>query len=212
MIDNIDVSPAEVTRAQYAKFYQDLARRNLDWVRQGIAHQKYKLENKIDVWHIQTLMDTYPRARAMLERLGVHSFYTGLDIGCGTVSFFDFFPVQRKAAIDLIYQYCQFIDHPAINADAETLPIQSNTMDVVICSDIFEHVLSFDRMLSEVKRVMRGLLVVAVPWQQELTGKVSDFAHLRTFSDFSRFVGLEVLDFEVIEHPHWLKQVLAVMK
>ena len=211
-MDNIDVSHAEVTRAEYAKFYDDLAKRNLGWVESGIAHQKYKLKDKIDVWHVQTLMDTYPRARAMLERLGVRSFYSGLDVGCGTVSFFDFFPVQKRAALDLVYKYCQFIKYHSINADSEMLPIQSKSMDVVICSDIFEHVLSFDRMLSEVKRVMRGLLVVAVPWKQELKGKVSDFAHLRTFSDFSRFVGLEVLDFEVIEHPHWLTQVLAVMK
>ena len=206
------MTPAEVTREQYAEFYNNLAQRNLDWVDQGVAHEKYKLSDKIDVWHIQTLMDTYPRARAMLERLGVHSFYTGLDVGCGTVSFFDFFPVQKQACLDLVYKYCQFVDYSAINADCEKLPIQSGSMDVVICSDIFEHVLAFDAMLAEVKRVMRGLLVVAVPWQQELKGSVKDFAHLRSFSDFTRFAGLEVLDYEIIEHPHWLKQVLAVMK
>ena len=217
-MDNIDVKPASVTTSQYRAWYEGLARRNLGHVKAGTVGRLHKYPKELGVWHIQTVVDTYPVAREMLAELGYTSFDTGVDIGVGTVTFFDFVPARRRVLLDIVHEYCKFMGE-AIQADAEALPLPSALADIVVCSDILEHVLSFDAALSEARRILKpgGLLLVCVPWMQELSGVLSDFAHVRTFDEDNmkaRFQKMNVLASRIIPKNKygWIGQIVAVMQ
>jgi len=80
--------------------------------------------------------------------------------------------------------------HRTVQADAEALPFQSDTFDVVICSDVLEHVLDVEAVIKQVRRVLKpdGTFFALVPWEEDL-GKYKafegtyEFTHLRSFDD-----------------------------
>jgi len=91
------------------------------------------------------------------------------DIGCGSKPYQRFFP---GAAI-----YCG-IDLPAnlsanklekradVYADLRTLPVADESFDVVLCTQVLEHIPDPARVLAEAHRILRGggLAVVTVPF------------------------------------------------
>lgn len=58
-----------------------------------------------------------------------------------------------------------------IRANAENMPIESRFFDVVICTNLFEHVLRENFLVSELSRILKpkGLLLFACPWEQDLS-------------------------------------------
>lgn len=52
-----------------------------------------------------------------------------------------------------------------LNIDDEHTPVNSNSYDVVICTDVLEHTLSPIRVLNEIERILRddGFAVISVP-------------------------------------------------
>ncbi len=48
-------------------------------------------------------------------------------------------------------------------ADAEGLPFEDNSFDVVICSHVLEHLPNFNKGLSEIKRVTKRRAIIALP-------------------------------------------------
>ena len=63
------------------------------------------------------------------------------------------------------------------SADITTLPFSNQTFDIIICSEVLEHIPDEQRALSEIRRVMKpgGTLVVSVPraWSEKLCWKLS---------------------------------------
>jgi len=217
--DTLDVKHDNFVLGDYRKFYQRLADHHMQKIQARQVGKSYGLrDNSFSVYHIPTLLYSYPLAAKMLKRLGYKNFDYGADIGVGTVSFFDFFQVKHKITVDLIMDYCKFIKYPAACADAEVLPIQSNIFDLVVYSDIFEHVLSFKKAIAEAYRILvkGGVMVVVVPWEQELTRPLSDFGHIRRFGEDNyqkRFRGFHVLAMEQTEkEAGWLDQIVLIME
>ena len=77
-------------------------------------------------------------------------------------------------------------------ADAEVLPLKDSVADVVVCTDVLEHVLDPKKMANEITRILRpkGVLLLAVPWQQDLSVYNDprykhryEFVHLRSIND-----------------------------
>ncbi len=48
-------------------------------------------------------------------------------------------------------------------ADACKLPFKENSFDLVICSEVLEHIKNPQRVISEIKRVLKGVLIATVP-------------------------------------------------
>lgn len=79
-----------------------------------------------------------------------------------------------------------------IVADAEVLPMKDSVADVVVCTDVLEHVLDPKKMANEITRILRprGTLLLAVPWQQDLSAYKDprykhryEFVHLWSIGD-----------------------------
>lgn len=213
MIDNTNFNipdiPEDQIRVQYKKWYENIANRNLNLINAGKVGDAYNLPKRFDHWHVPTKLYSYPQMRSLLETNGLSlSYKRGLDIGCGTVTFFDFVEVEVKIVSDIVFNYCIFMrnkGHVPLVSDIEHLPFNDSTFDIIVCSDILEHVLSFNTALSELLRVIEhnGILLVNVPWKQEVHGTITDFSHVRTFNDmvldnFNPFslIASKIVDYE----------------
>ncbi len=127
------------------KYYMDIER--YDWV----TDTKYP-EKLFHIW----------REREIAKRVnGYGSGATILDVGCGTGLITRHINGNRIVALDInrwavkraklhTSNKVQFIV-----GDAENLSLASDTFDIVVCTDVLEHLLNADRALREILRVMK---------------------------------------------------------
>jgi hypothetical protein len=106
-----------------------------------------------------------------LLRLSGHGA-TALDVGArgghNSVRLAERF--DRVVALDLVRPT---IDHPrvsCIEANAIAMPFADDSFDTVLCSELLEHLPypALDRVTRELARVARALLVVGVPYKQDI--------------------------------------------
>lgn len=107
-----------------------------------------------------------------------------------------------------------------LNENIEDLLVKSFSQDIVVCSDVLEHVLSFDKAIAEVCRVLApdGILLINVPWEQKLE-KIPAIlgSHTRTFNDRNlseRFNGLNIIAKEIIGptvKPNGIKTINLIL-
>jgi SAM-dependent methyltransferase len=73
--------------------------------------------------------------------------YTGIDIG--------------DAASTFAYQ-----NEDCLQFDGRNIPFESSVFDAVLCTEVLEHVLDYQTLVSEMHRVLKpgGRIVVTVPW------------------------------------------------
>ena len=206
----IEMDESEI-RSQYQKWTNEIAQRNLNFLKEKTAHEQYRMDAEIDVWHICTQKFTYPALKRMLDESTFPTAYShGVDLGCGTVTFFDWIKVENPVLVDLSKDYCDFMASKGwevLNENVENLSLESGSQNVVVCSDILEHVLSSDSAIEEVKRILapEGILLVNVPWKQELSEIPALLeSHIRTFNEDNlqdKFAGWNVVAKEVIGPP-----------
>ena len=66
---------------------------------------------------------------------------------------------------------------PHILGDAQNIPVKSNTVDCVKCTELLEHVELPERVLDEISRVLKpgGILILSVPFNVGVHGDPYDF-------------------------------------
>lgn len=113
-----------------------------------------------------------------------------------------------------------------IHGDGLKLPFQDNTFDVVICSEVLEHILDFRQVLKEIKRVLKpkGTFAVSVPnflpeaicWALS-KDYIDDTGHLRIFQNNELPCAVEATGMKLYDKHHehgyhspywWLKCLL----
>ena len=117
-----------------------------------------------------------------------------LDIGSSDAEYLRHMDASVKVALDIAAQYLVAIPREsgviAVCGDAERLPIKAGYFDVVIISDVLEHVLHPEKVVAQLARVCRTdtRLIVHVPWEEDL-GQYRDaryeFTHLRSFNAYN---------------------------
>ncbi len=98
-----------------------------------------------------------------------------LDIGCGTGAIMDFvrsknYTVEGVDMSENALQYCRKKNLTVHHGFAEKLPFQNSSFDVVIASDVLEHITDDAAAVQEVARVLKpgGIFIVTVPAHQSL--------------------------------------------
>ena len=78
-----------------------------------------------------------------------------LDIGAGNTEYTDIFPNRTRVDIDPERK-------PDIVADIVNLPFKDGSYEVIMCSEIFEHLLEPQKAIEEIKRVLKpgGILIL----------------------------------------------------
>lgn len=111
-----------------------------------------------------------------LRRYFVDSFFTReiqqlhrgssiLDLGGTSVGKRGVFNIEDYGH-RVIYANISSRKKPTILADAAALPFRENSFDVIVCSEVLEHVYDYRSLLEEALRVLKpqGLLLATVPF------------------------------------------------
>lgn len=127
-----------------------------------------------------------------------------LDVGASNALFLRTLDADLRVAVDVALPYLQAIpsdvDVLRVCADAERLPFARGAFDVIVISDVLEHVLTPERVVERVASICgpKTRVIVHVPWEEDLRPYESspyEFTHLRTFEayTFARFwIGFDV--------------------
>ncbi|MBU0568706.1 class I SAM-dependent methyltransferase [bacterium] len=125
--------------------------------------------------------------------------YTGkiCDIGCAYGFILNKIKAKEKVGIDISLAYLKELDDTIakIRCNAEDIPLSDHYFDVIICTDVFEHVQDELKLSNEIERLLRpgGVLLLATPWEQDLSVyeteeyiqkyKKYKYVHLRSVND-----------------------------
>lgn len=116
-----------------------------------------------------------------------------LDIGVGTGRLLEMFPELDKWGVDISIDYLRLL--PAKNikpflARSEDLPFADASFDLVVSTDVLEHVIDLHATLMEMHRVLKpgGHLVARVPYRENLAPYLApeypyEFVHVRNFDE-----------------------------
>lgn len=101
---------------------------------------------------------------------------TVLDLGGNRFGKRGLFDID-KYNLKVVYANLSIAKRPDMQAEAAWLPLRSESFQVVICSEILEHVPDPSSVLKEAHRVLRsrGILLVCVPFLTRIHGDPYDF-------------------------------------
>jgi len=118
-----------------------------------------------------------------------------LDVGSGDGTFLRMLEGKYKVCFDIALDYLKVAKESGlvvVAGDAEFLPFKSQSFDIIICSDVLEHVLHPDKVIAHFKKILspNGKLYIVVPWKEDLSkykkyNGIYEFTHLRTFDNIS---------------------------
>lgn len=118
-----------------------------------------------------------------------------LDVGCGTGRMLSYFADVEKYGIDISIDMVKMSRGKGIEAcmgNVEKLPYCDETFDMVICTDVLEHVFDLHKTLLEINRVVKagGYIILRVPQNEDLNQYLQpsypfEYVHLRMFSKSS---------------------------
>lgn len=161
-------------RERYLKNYDQIAD---DDLRQPVV------ENRAEVLHAK-----------LKYFIGDLSGKTVLDIGSAYGSYLTEIRAKYKVGVDIALPYLKTISLEPntllVCGDAEFLPVKLSLFDVVIISDVLEHLLEPEKLVSllvnECRKDVR--IIVHIPWEETLD-KYKDvkyeFVHLRSFNTYN---------------------------
>jgi SAM-dependent methyltransferase len=95
-----------------------------------------------------------------------------LDVGIGEGFAFARLGLDAPLQIGVEYRLdklesarAQVTDLAPVRADAGMLPLPEASVDLVLCTEVLEHLVRVEPALTELARVTRGTCVVSVPWE-----------------------------------------------
>ncbi len=132
-----------------------------------------------------------------------------LDVGVGTGRLLEQIPQIRPYGMDISFSYLEMTRAKGIDVCyslIEDMPYTSNFFDVIVCTDVLEHVLDLHLCCTKILSVLKpgGVLIVRVPYREDLRLYVQEdfpykYVHLRNFDEcslqllFEKVLGCEVL-------------------
>ena len=127
-----------------------------------------------------------------------------LDAGAGERSTLAQFLCERGAvimALDKSTEEMKSNPYTKIQADAERLPFQDNSFDLVVCTEVLEHLKKPDQVVKEAFRVSRQVCLFSVPREPIFSilsavsgkywsrlGKHPEHRHFWTKTSFERYI------------------------
>jgi SAM-dependent methyltransferase len=134
-----------------------------------------------------------------------------LDFGCGSKPYEPLFTsAQSYIGVDIEVSGHDHKDSKVdVYYDGSSLPFPSSHFDAVVCFEVLEHVFSIDKVIAEMRRVLKtdGLLLVSIPFAWNEHEVPFDFARYTSYG--IRHI-LQKSRCEVIELTKTTTYVLAV--
>jgi len=140
-------------------------------------------------WHRKRLMHVNSYIRQCLKNPEVSTF---LDVGCAEGYYINLVSHIRSnidcVGVDISHRYIKKAKLRNPNAefilcDAEFLPFKKRAFDLVLCSEVLEHVPNYTRALKELLDVTNTFLTLSFPGHSFLYKIISTFPPLRKAID-----------------------------
>jgi SAM-dependent methyltransferase len=133
-----------------------------------------------------------------------------LDVGVGLARILSRFPGLRRFGMDISWGYLKVARTKGVEvcySRIEDMPYRPDTFDVLVCTDVLEHVLDLNLCCRKLIEVVKpgGVLIIRVPVHEDLSRYVDpdfpyEFVHLRSFTEPSlRLLFERILRCEVVE-------------
>ncbi len=135
-----------------------------------------------------------------------------LDFGCGDKPYRSLYMVDEYIGLDFAqtrHSASKDTDSDIVNYDGENIPFSDETFDVIISTEVFEHLFNLDNTLSEIQRVLKkdGKLFFTCPFSYGEHETPYDFARYTRFALISM---LKRHGFQNIR-PHRTGNMVAVI-
>jgi len=133
-----------------------------------------------------------------------------LDVGVGTGRLLSDLCGCEKYGVDISLSYLELAQAKGIEvckAKIEDLPYTDESMNIIVCTDVLEHVIDLHASISSLLKVLKadGVLILRVPYRERLNAYFSDtypysLAHIRSFCEFELLILFErVYNCKVVE-------------
>ena len=121
-----------------------------------------------------------------------------LDVGCGTKPYRELFNCTEYVGLEIDSEQNRKSKQADYYYDGVTFPFANASFEGVLCNQVFEHVFTPDKFLSEINRVLKvnGKLLLTVPFVWDEHEQPYDFAR---YSSFGLKSLLEKGGFEVVQ-------------
>lgn len=132
---------------------------------------------------------------------------TLLDLGCGTVPYYNIYKDLAKEiiCIDWDNSYHKNIHLDNIADLNSNIPIENDSIDTVILTDVLEHINKPNFLMKEISRVMRkgGKLILGVPFMYWLHEEPFDYHRYTSYqlTNLCEINSLSILTLEEIGGP-----------
>ena len=134
-----------------------------------------------------------------------------LDVGVGLGRVLDKFPNLKRYGVDISFNYLPVARSKGINVCyslIEDMPFKENIFDIIICTDVLEHVLDLNLCCKKIISSLKpdGILIIRVPYREDLSPYLSQdypyrFVHLRNFDENSLYLFFDrILNCSVISN------------
>lgn len=173
-------------------------------------HLKSLAENGTNPWIPESLWTEMEATTIELIRKYAKPGDMILDVGVGLGRMLSHFPSLQRYGMDISHGYLEIARAKGIDvcyARVEDMPYKPGTFDVVVCTDMLEHVLDLNRCCTRILSVLKedGVLIVRVPVHEDLSRYLDpsfpyDYVHLRNFDENSlRLLFERILKCECLE-------------
>jgi len=95
-----------------------------------------------------------------------------VDLGCGNKPYLKYFSIiDEYIGVDIANGGADII------ANAKSLPIKKDSIDVVLCNQVIEHDSEPDKIIAEIHRILKeeGVLILSAPQMGRLHGEPYDY-------------------------------------
>ena len=124
-----------------------------------------------------------------------------LDVGVGLGRLLNLLPGVEKYGMDISLNYLKVAQSKGIDVCyslIEDMPYQEGIFDIVVCTDVLEHVIDLNLVCQKIISVLKkgGIFIVRVPYKEDLSGYLKPgypykYAHFRSFDENSLRLLLE---------------------
>lgn len=145
----------------------------------------------------KNIFEISDKYQILLKRMSKFSAHNILDIGCGDGSFLltagKFLKINKLYGVDISKNGIKEANKANIKAfchdvDKGKIPLKSNSIDLIFCGEVIEHVYSPDNLLIEIHRLLKpgGHVVLTTPNLASWFNRISLlFGYQPIFSDIS---------------------------
>lgn len=122
-----------------------------------------------------------------------------VDVGCGSKPYKNLFKVQKYIGLDINQSgHTHTFEEIDIFYDGKSMPFEVNSVDSILCNQVFEHVFNPTEFLGEIHRILKpgGFLLLSAPFLWDEHEKPYDYAR---YSSFALTHLLEKNNFEIVK-------------